>query len=151
MESFKTTNTVNIDWILLCRYSSIYLMCNNTFNPHNKCVNIVITLILQLRKWGWKRIRDLFKISQLAVKRPYRPLLLNNHFNVIHWFLFLFLFQFLIYGSYFSIIAGIFLMRSIYIICSAKCGKEHCRSTTGQNPSEREDSISNTNTVTTQF
>uniref|UniRef100_A0A8C0R3L3 Thiamine transporter 2-like n=1 Tax=Canis lupus dingo TaxID=286419 RepID=A0A8C0R3L3_CANLU len=59
--------------------------------------------------------------------------------------------QFLIYGSYFSIIAGIFLMRSIYIICSAKCGKEHCRSTTGQNPSEREDSISNTNTVTTQF
>ncbi|XP_077725189.1 thiamine transporter 2-like [Canis aureus] len=59
--------------------------------------------------------------------------------------------QFLIYGSYFSVIAGIFLMRSIYIICSAKCGKEHCRSTTGRNPSEREDSISNTNTVTTQF
>ncbi|XP_047577549.1 thiamine transporter 2 isoform X3 [Lutra lutra] len=51
--------------------------------------------------------------------------------------------QFLIYGSYFSIIAGIFLMRSIYIICSVKCGKEKCRSTaTGQNPSEPENSMS---------
>ncbi|XP_022356159.1 thiamine transporter 2-like [Enhydra lutris kenyoni] len=57
--------------------------------------------------------------------------------------------QFLIYGSYFSIIAGIFLMRSIYIICSVKCGKEKCRSTaTGQNPSEPENSMSGMNTVT---
>ncbi|PKU47923.1 thiamine transporter 2-like [Limosa lapponica baueri] len=30
--------------------------------------------------------------------------------------------QFLIYGSYFTVIAGIFLIRSIYIIISAKCG-----------------------------
>nr|XP_054361856.1 thiamine transporter 2-like [Mirounga angustirostris] len=56
--------------------------------------------------------------------------------------------QFLIYGSYFSVIAGIFLMRSIYIIYSAKCGKEKCRSTTGQNPSEPENSTSDMNTVT---
>ncbi|XP_077927533.1 thiamine transporter 2-like isoform X1 [Halichoerus grypus] len=56
--------------------------------------------------------------------------------------------QFLIYGSYFSVIAGIFLMRSIYIIYSAKCGKEKCRSTTGQNPSEPENSMSDMNTVT---
>ncbi|XP_039711496.1 thiamine transporter 2 isoform X2 [Pteropus medius] len=32
--------------------------------------------------------------------------------------------QFLVYGSYFAVIAGIFLMRSIYIIYSAKCRKE---------------------------
>ncbi|KAF3824084.1 hypothetical protein GH733_008369 [Mirounga leonina] len=56
--------------------------------------------------------------------------------------------QFLIYGSYFSVIAGIFLMRSIYIIYSAKCGKEKCRSTTGQNPSEPENSTSDMNTIT---
>ncbi|XP_027445933.2 thiamine transporter 2-like isoform X1 [Zalophus californianus] len=56
--------------------------------------------------------------------------------------------QFLIYGSYFSVIAGIFLMRSIYIIYSAKCGKEKCRSTTGQNPSEPENSMSDMNSVT---
>lgn len=56
--------------------------------------------------------------------------------------------QFLTYGSYFSVIAGIFLMRSIYIIYSAKCGKEKCRSTTGQNPSEPENSMSDMNSVT---
>ncbi|KAF5915840.1 hypothetical protein HPG69_019072 [Diceros bicornis minor] len=33
--------------------------------------------------------------------------------------------QFLVYGSYFSVIAGIFLMRSIYIIYSAKRGKKN--------------------------
>ncbi|XP_007420505.1 thiamine transporter 2 isoform X2 [Python bivittatus] len=32
--------------------------------------------------------------------------------------------QFLIYGSYFAVIAGIFLSRSIYIIISMKCQKE---------------------------
>lgn len=31
--------------------------------------------------------------------------------------------QFLVYGSYFAAIAGIFLMRSIYIIYSAACRK----------------------------
>ncbi|XP_008688786.2 thiamine transporter 2-like [Ursus maritimus] len=56
--------------------------------------------------------------------------------------------QFLIYGSYFSVIAGIFLMRSLYIICSAECGKEKCRSSTGHNPSEPEDSMSDMNTAT---
>ncbi|XP_058043004.1 thiamine transporter 2 isoform X2 [Ahaetulla prasina] len=33
--------------------------------------------------------------------------------------------QFLIYGSYFAVIAGIFLSRSIYIIISKKCKKEN--------------------------
>ncbi|XP_070610187.1 thiamine transporter 2 [Erythrolamprus reginae] len=33
--------------------------------------------------------------------------------------------QFLIYGSYFAVIAGIFLSRSIYIIISTKCKKEN--------------------------
>ncbi|KAM6442774.1 thiamine transporter 2 isoform 2-T7 [Liasis olivaceus] len=33
--------------------------------------------------------------------------------------------QFLIYGSYFAVIAGIFLSRSIYIIISMKCQKEN--------------------------
>ncbi|XP_025786096.1 thiamine transporter 2-like [Puma concolor] len=56
--------------------------------------------------------------------------------------------QFLIYGSYFSVIAGIFLMRSIYIIYSAKCRQGRCNSTTDQNPHDPEDSISDTNTVT---
>ncbi|KAM6151936.1 thiamine transporter 2 [Erethizon dorsatum] len=32
--------------------------------------------------------------------------------------------QFLVYGSYFAVIAGIFLMRSIYILYSIKCQKE---------------------------
>ncbi|KAM5156451.1 thiamine transporter 2-like [Callospermophilus lateralis] len=32
--------------------------------------------------------------------------------------------QFLVYGSYFAVIAGIFLLRSIYILYSAKCRKE---------------------------
>nr|XP_012604947.1 thiamine transporter 2 isoform X2 [Microcebus murinus] len=32
--------------------------------------------------------------------------------------------QFLVYGSYFAVIAGIFLIRSVYIIYSAKCRKE---------------------------
>ncbi|XP_044288927.1 thiamine transporter 2 [Varanus komodoensis] len=33
--------------------------------------------------------------------------------------------QFLIYGSYFAVIAGVFLSRSIYIIISIKCQKNH--------------------------
>lgn len=33
-------------------------------------------------------------------------------------------FQFLVYGSYFVVIAGVFLMRSTYILYSAKCRKE---------------------------
>ncbi|XP_013912457.1 PREDICTED: thiamine transporter 2 isoform X2 [Thamnophis sirtalis] len=33
--------------------------------------------------------------------------------------------QFLIYGSYFAVIAGIFLSRSVYIIVSTKCKKEN--------------------------
>nr|XP_045003870.1 thiamine transporter 2 [Jaculus jaculus]XP_045003871.1 thiamine transporter 2 [Jaculus jaculus]XP_045003872.1 thiamine transporter 2 [Jaculus jaculus] len=32
--------------------------------------------------------------------------------------------QFLVYGSYFAVIAGIFLIRSMYILYSAKCRKE---------------------------
>ncbi|XP_037594696.1 thiamine transporter 2 [Cebus imitator] len=32
--------------------------------------------------------------------------------------------QFLVYGSYFAVIAGIFLMRSLYIIYSTKCQKD---------------------------
>lgn len=41
--------------------------------------------------------------------------------------------QFLVYGSYFAVIAGIFLMRSIYIIYSAKCQKEVQSSAISQN------------------
>ncbi|KAM5325420.1 thiamine transporter 2 isoform 1-T5 [Glossophaga mutica] len=44
--------------------------------------------------------------------------------------------QFLVYGSYFAIIAGIFLIRSIYIICSAKCQKEVQSSPLSQNVQE---------------
>lgn len=42
--------------------------------------------------------------------------------------------QFLVYGSYFSVIAGIFLMRSTYIIYSAKCQKKVPSSAISQNP-----------------
>ncbi|KAI5281451.1 thiamine transporter 2 isoform X1 [Manis pentadactyla] len=42
--------------------------------------------------------------------------------------------QFLVYGSYFAFIAGIFLMRSIYIICSAICQNEVQSSAGSQNP-----------------
>lgn len=44
--------------------------------------------------------------------------------------------QFLVYGSYFAIIAGIFLVRSMYIICSAICqeGVQSCAA--NQNPYE---------------
>ncbi|KAL2775229.1 thiamine transporter 2 isoform 1 [Daubentonia madagascariensis] len=42
--------------------------------------------------------------------------------------------QFLVYGSYFAVIAGIFLMRSMYIIYSAKCQKEVQSPATSQNP-----------------
>ncbi|XP_062933042.1 thiamine transporter 2-like [Cynocephalus volans] len=42
--------------------------------------------------------------------------------------------QFLVYGSYFAVIAVIFLMRSIYIICSAKCQKEVQNPVTSRNP-----------------
>ncbi|XP_012657564.2 thiamine transporter 2-like [Otolemur garnettii] len=56
--------------------------------------------------------------------------------------------QFLVYGSYFSVIAGIFLMRSFYTIYSAKCGKKKCNPTTGQNPSESGDAVPDVSTVT---
>ncbi|XP_023980236.1 thiamine transporter 2 [Physeter macrocephalus] len=42
--------------------------------------------------------------------------------------------QFLVYGSYFAVIAGIFLMRSIFIIYSTKCRKTVQSSSTSQNP-----------------
>ncbi|XP_007940372.1 thiamine transporter 2 [Orycteropus afer afer] len=42
--------------------------------------------------------------------------------------------QFLVYGSYFAAIAGIFLMRSVFIIYSAKCGKQVQNSAMSQNP-----------------
>ncbi|XP_037377817.1 thiamine transporter 2 [Talpa occidentalis] len=42
--------------------------------------------------------------------------------------------QFLVYGSYFAVIAGIFLMRSIYIICSVKCQRNVQLSAPNQNP-----------------
>ncbi|XP_026970253.1 thiamine transporter 2 [Sagmatias obliquidens] len=42
--------------------------------------------------------------------------------------------QFLVYGSYFAVIAGIFLMRSIFIIYSNKCRKTVQSSATSQNP-----------------
>ncbi|XP_045337518.1 thiamine transporter 2 isoform X2 [Leopardus geoffroyi] len=44
--------------------------------------------------------------------------------------------QFLVYGSYFAVIAGIFLMRSIYIICSTKFQEQPQSSATCQNPAE---------------
>ncbi|CAK6448301.1 unnamed protein product [Pipistrellus nathusii] len=40
--------------------------------------------------------------------------------------------QFLVYGSYFAVIAGIFLIRSLYTIYSAKCRKEVQSSATSQ-------------------
>lgn len=48
--------------------------------------------------------------------------------------LFVFL-QFLVYGSYFAVIAGIFLIRSLFIIYSAKCQKEVQSSATSQSHS----------------
>uniref|UniRef100_A0A2K6G2A4 Solute carrier family 19 member 3 n=1 Tax=Propithecus coquereli TaxID=379532 RepID=A0A2K6G2A4_PROCO len=42
--------------------------------------------------------------------------------------------QFLVYGSYFAVIAGIFLMRSIYIMYSAKCRKEVRSPAASQHP-----------------
>ncbi|XP_012604949.2 thiamine transporter 2-like [Microcebus murinus] len=56
--------------------------------------------------------------------------------------------QFLVYGSYFSVIAGIFLMRSFYMIYSAKCRKNKCSPATDQNPHESGDSIPDVSTVT---
>uniref|UniRef100_A0A8C6HMH6 Thiamine transporter 2 n=1 Tax=Mus spicilegus TaxID=10103 RepID=A0A8C6HMH6_MUSSI len=44
--------------------------------------------------------------------------------------------QFLVYGSYFAVIAGVFLMRSIYILCSAKCRKEVRNLATTRSPNE---------------
>ncbi|XP_072474172.1 thiamine transporter 2 [Notamacropus eugenii] len=44
--------------------------------------------------------------------------------------------QFLIYGSYFSVIAGIFIVRSIYKIYSTKCQKEKVAAVTNANSSE---------------
>ncbi|XP_009705599.1 PREDICTED: thiamine transporter 2-like, partial [Cariama cristata] len=39
--------------------------------------------------------------------------------------------QFLIYGSYFAVIAGIFLIRSIYMLVSSKCKRKIARSCKG--------------------
>ncbi|XP_045874334.1 thiamine transporter 2-like [Meles meles] len=44
--------------------------------------------------------------------------------------------QFLVYGSYFAVIAAIFLMRSTYIIYSTKCQKQAQSSPASQNPDE---------------
>jgi len=44
--------------------------------------------------------------------------------------------QFLVYGSYFAVIAAIFLMRSMYIIYSTKCQKQAQSSAISQNPDE---------------
>ncbi|XP_007519372.1 thiamine transporter 2 [Erinaceus europaeus] len=44
--------------------------------------------------------------------------------------------QFLVYGSYFAIVAGIFLMRSMYIIYLATCQKKVQNSAESQNPYE---------------
>ncbi|EHB18165.1 Thiamine transporter 2 [Heterocephalus glaber] len=44
--------------------------------------------------------------------------------------------QFLVYGSYFAVIAGIFLMRSIYILYSLKCQKKVQRLPTIQSPAK---------------
>ncbi|XP_062058237.1 thiamine transporter 2 [Lepus europaeus] len=45
--------------------------------------------------------------------------------------------QFLVYGSYFAVIAGVFLMRSLYIIYSATCqNKETQNPATIQNPDD---------------
>ncbi|XP_028645281.1 thiamine transporter 2 isoform X2 [Grammomys surdaster] len=44
--------------------------------------------------------------------------------------------QFLVYGSYFAVISGVFLMRSIYILYSAKCRKEIQNLATTQSPDE---------------
>ncbi|EDL75523.1 solute carrier family 19, member 3 (predicted) [Rattus norvegicus] len=44
--------------------------------------------------------------------------------------------QFLVYGSYFAVIAGVFLIRSIYILYSAKCRKEVQNLATTQSPGE---------------
>ncbi|XP_012497945.1 PREDICTED: thiamine transporter 2-like [Propithecus coquereli] len=56
--------------------------------------------------------------------------------------------QFLVYGSYFSVITGIFLMRSFYTIYSATCGKNKCSPATGQSPNESGDSTPGVSTVT---
>lgn len=42
--------------------------------------------------------------------------------------------QFLVYGSYFAVIAGIFLIRSMYILYSTNCGKKVQSPATSQNP-----------------
>lgn len=44
--------------------------------------------------------------------------------------------QFLVYGSYFAVIAGVFLMRSIYILYSAKCRKDVQNLATTQGPDD---------------
>ncbi|KAL1770583.1 thiamine transporter 2 [Sigmodon hispidus] len=44
--------------------------------------------------------------------------------------------QFLVYGSYFAVIAGVFLVRGTYIIYSAKCQKEVESLAATQNPNE---------------
>lgn len=42
--------------------------------------------------------------------------------------------QFLVYGSYFAVIAGIFLIRSMYILYSTNCGKKVQSPARSQNP-----------------
>lgn len=42
--------------------------------------------------------------------------------------------QFLVYGSYFAVIAGIFLIRSLYVIYSVKCQKKVQNLVPSQNP-----------------
>lgn len=58
---------------------------------------------------------------------------------MISYYVYLILFvclQFLVYGSYFAVIAGIFLIRSIYIIYSVKCRREVQSSPLSQNVQE---------------
>ncbi|XP_048200560.1 thiamine transporter 2 [Perognathus longimembris pacificus] len=44
--------------------------------------------------------------------------------------------QFLVYGSYFAVIAGIFLMRSVYVLYTARWQKEAQSPATAQSPTE---------------
>ncbi|KAM4836559.1 thiamine transporter 2 isoform 1-T1 [Thomomys bottae] len=42
--------------------------------------------------------------------------------------------QFLVYGSYFAVIAGVFLVRGVYVLCAARWQKEAQRTATAQSP-----------------
>ncbi|XP_004576806.2 thiamine transporter 2 [Ochotona princeps] len=61
--------------------------------------------------------------------------------------------QFLVYGSYFAVIAGVFLMRSLYIIYSAKCRNQEVQSpATKENPGKAPaEGPSNDNIISTKF